>query len=75
MFRRPHPIPLCLPLIGVLAVAGANPANAADVESVGANPDSAQPNILMIAVDDLNDWVEPLGGAPSSGNAGDAADR
>ena len=25
---------------------------------------SKSPNILMIAVDDLNDWVEPLGGHP-----------
>lgn len=24
----------------------------------------AQPNIVMIAIDDLNDWVEPLGGHP-----------
>lgn len=23
-----------------------------------------RPNILMIAIDDLNDWVEPLGGHP-----------
>lgn len=26
--------------------------------------DPARPNILMIAIDDLNDWVEPLGGHP-----------
>ena len=25
---------------------------------------NARPNILMIAIDDLNDWVEPLGGHP-----------
>ena len=23
-----------------------------------------RPNVLMIAIDDLNDWVEPLGGHP-----------
>lgn len=28
--------------------------------------ESARPNILMIAVDDLNDWVSPLGGHPQS---------
>ena len=26
--------------------------------------DPKRPNILMIAIDDLNDWVEPLGGHP-----------
>ncbi len=33
---------------------------------VGAEPDtkSSRPNIVMIAIDDLNDWVEPLGGHP-----------
>ena len=25
---------------------------------------SSPPNVLFIAVDDLNDWVEPLGGHP-----------
>ena len=25
-----------------------------------------QPNILMISIDDLNDWVEPLGGHPQA---------
>ena len=23
-----------------------------------------RPNIVMIAIDDLNDWIEPLGGHP-----------
>ncbi|TWU47319.1 Choline-sulfatase [Rubripirellula tenax] len=27
-------------------------------------PNVQRPNILMIAIDDLNDWVEPLGGHP-----------
>ncbi|WP_164103304.1 sulfatase [Candidatus Laterigemmans baculatus] len=30
----------------------------------GAPPE--RPNVLMIAVDDLNDWVEPLGGHPQA---------
>ncbi|MFG0262535.1 MAG: sulfatase [Novipirellula sp. JB048] len=32
--------------------------------SHAASPASTRPNILMIAIDDLNDWVEPLGGHP-----------
>ena len=28
--------------------------------------DPARPNILFIAVDDLNDWIEPLGGHPQA---------
>lgn len=27
---------------------------------------SKRPNVLMIAIDDLNDWVEPLGGHPQA---------
>ncbi|MDC0317692.1 sulfatase-like hydrolase/transferase, partial [bacterium] len=31
----------------------------------GAEADTkSRPNIVMIAIDDLNDWVEPLGGHP-----------
>ncbi len=32
------------------------------IHSAIAKPD--RPNVLMIAIDDLNDWVEPLGGHP-----------
>ena len=34
----------------------------------GASPPevSSRPNILFIAVDDLNDWIEPLGGHPQA---------
>ncbi len=31
-----------------------------------AAPPEAPPNILFIAVDDLNDWIEPLGGHPQA---------
>jgi arylsulfatase A-like enzyme len=31
-----------------------------------ASPNMARPNILMIAIDDLNDWVQPLGGHPQA---------
>ena len=39
--------------------------------------EAAPPNILFIAVDDLNDWVEPLGGHPQafSPNITDLASR
>ncbi len=30
--------------------------------SMGAEPTGARPNVLFIAIDDLNDWVGPLGG-------------
>ncbi len=29
-------------------------------------PRSAAPNVLFIAIDDLNDWIEPLGGHPQA---------
>ena len=29
-------------------------------------PEPAAPNVLFIAVDDLNDWIEPLGGHPQA---------
>ncbi|TWU24967.1 Choline-sulfatase [Novipirellula galeiformis] len=32
--------------------------------SIAAEPTPDRPNILMIAIDDLNDWVEPLEGHP-----------
>ena len=32
----------------------------------GEGPEARPPNVLMIAVDDLNDWVEPLGGHPDA---------
>lgn len=38
-------------LLGVAAVAAAE-------------TEHSRPNVLMIAIDDLNDWVEPLGGHP-----------
>lgn len=41
--------------------------------SVRANPllgqetaSSSQPNVLFVAIDDLNDWIEPLGGHPQA---------
>jgi arylsulfatase A-like enzyme len=43
-------------ILGVLLVGGDTPG--ADA------PGAPQPNVLFIAVDDLNDWVGPLGGHP-----------
>ena len=28
--------------------------------------DQVRPNVLFISVDDLNDWIEPLGGHPQA---------
>lgn len=44
----------CVPFIALLLVAfvGVMPANA------------AQPNVLFIAIDDMNDWIGCLGGHP-----------
>jgi len=28
--------------------------------------DQGRPNVLFISVDDLNDWIEPLGGHPQA---------
>jgi arylsulfatase A-like enzyme len=30
--------------------------------SASGTPEVVQPNILLISVDDLNNWIEPLGG-------------
>ena len=33
---------------------------------VSCTKDSSPPNVLMISVDDLNNWIEPLGGHPQA---------
>ncbi len=45
-----------LPSVGVCQVA--------DTEQQGAQNSSAKPNVLVISIDDLNDWVGCLGGHP-----------
>lgn len=40
--------------------------NACTMQAVAAQSRDGRPNVLLIAVDDLNDWVEPLGGHPQS---------
>ncbi len=50
-----HPGTLCLLLCGLaLGSCGGSP------------PPPAKPNILFLAIDDLNDWVGPLGGHPQA---------
>ncbi len=34
--------------------------------SATARADAPRPNVLFIAIDDLNDWIEPLGGHPQA---------
>jgi choline-sulfatase len=46
----------------VLVLSTANVALVA--EEAGDSQPTQRPNVLMIAIDDLNDWVEPLGGHP-----------
>lgn len=43
-------------------------ATGAAAESSPSKPDGkpARPNVLFISIDDLNDWVEPLGGHPQA---------
>jgi arylsulfatase A-like enzyme len=50
------PVRLGFVIAAALAVAGFQPAAAAE--------SSAKPNVLFIAVDDLNDWIGALGGNP-----------
>ena len=38
--------------------------SAADVSTTDQKAATQHPNIVMIAIDDLNDWIEPLGGHP-----------
>lgn len=60
--RRPNAFGPCLALVSVI-FAGWHPVVAREPEQVQR---TASPNILFIAVDDLNDWVEPLGGHPQA---------
>lgn len=57
----------CRPLLclAVLALCiGSMPASTARAVEDAAKDTPIRPNVLMIAIDDLNDWVEPLGGHP-----------
>ncbi|MEN8773056.1 MAG: sulfatase [Akkermansiaceae bacterium] len=40
-------------------------AGIASASNIGAE-ESSRPNVLFISVDDLNDWIEPLGGHPQA---------
>ncbi|MGB7326972.1 MAG: sulfatase [Rubripirellula sp.] len=51
---------LCLALVSAVGNWGV----AEDATDRTAAKQESRPNVLMICVDDLNDWVEPLGGHP-----------
>ena len=55
----------CSPLVRVI-IAGLTAVliQAAVVAQTGEREPSQRPNIVMIAIDDLNDWIEPLQGHP-----------
>ena len=53
---------LCAFMLGLISAATQVGAQQNDGDPASAK----RPNVLMIAIDDLNDWVEPLGGHPMS---------
>lgn len=50
-------------LLGVVTLL-AGPTQHVSAQSDAAEQAAKRPNVLMIAIDDLNDWIEPLGGHP-----------
>lgn len=58
-------MPLCLLIIFVCTVHTRLPA-ATSLTKTSAITDSDRPNVLFISIDDLNDWIEPLGGHPQA---------
>ena len=48
--------------LAILSCGGGEPGSEAGPSVFPGNP----PNILFISVDDLNDWIEPLGGHPQA---------
>jgi arylsulfatase A-like enzyme len=70
--RRGRPVPSAtLPLLSVLVLlaALAGLARAGRAAEGAAKSDRARPNVLFVAVDDLNDWVGFLGGHPQGATA------
>jgi choline-sulfatase len=55
----PPRVPLTVAMLAVLPALAGVP-----IIGIDALFAAGRPNILMIAIDDLNDWVEPLGGHP-----------
>lgn len=54
----------CRAFFFMTCILGSGVALADSTTAVNKTSRSTKPNILMIAIDDLNDWVEPLGGHP-----------
>ena len=55
--KRLYVLPMALVLFA-LATCSSSTAHGAEADG------KSHPNIVMIAIDDLNDWIEPLGGHP-----------
>ena len=51
----------CILTLGCASQEGDPPA-----QPISAPDPTTRPNVLFIAVDDLNDWIEPLGGHPQA---------
>jgi len=43
-----------------------NGAETQEASAENAAPPPSQPNVLFVSIDDLNDWIEPLGGHPQA---------
>ncbi len=64
MQTRMNPIGLILFFLSQIMTVSVSAQNAESEPKASQNAASTRPNIVMIAIDDLNDWVEPLGGHP-----------
>ncbi|TWT76638.1 Choline-sulfatase [Planctomycetes bacterium CA13] len=57
--KLPRQFRLLVPLLGLLLL---SPYRSVAEDPSGASEETKKPNVLMICIDDLNDWIEPLGG-------------
>ncbi len=64
MMRMGTACPLLIAIAVHLFSLGFDHPSVADDTLQGDVTKSSRPNVLMIAIDDLNDWIEPLGGHP-----------
>jgi len=59
----------CISVLALLAGCAQDSEETVPAEDAGLPPASAaaaRPNILFVSIDDLNDWIEPLGGHPQA---------
>ena len=59
-------VPVRLAVAALLVYGLAASACTRGESEIAGGPDAIRPNILFISVDDLNDWIEPLGGHPQA---------